>query len=217
MKLGAQALIIDLLSAVGGQPISVRALVRAAEVFGISENNLRVALARLLASGKVERNERGSYGISPEARPVQSHVAGWAEIERRMVRWEGGFIGVHTAGLEAGRRGSAKRRARALWFLGLRELVGGLWVRPDNLRDGAAGVRAALSVLGFEAAAPVFALADLRPGSRAPRSRPVERRGHRARLREDPGEARGERRAPRRAAAAPRHDGVLSLGRARHP
>jgi phenylacetic acid degradation operon negative regulatory protein len=161
MKLGAQTLVMDLLSAVGGRPISVRALVRAGEVFGITENNLRVALARLLASGKIERNERGLYGISAEALPVQSHVASWAELERRMVRWDGGFIGVHTGALEAGRRGAAKRRARALWFLGFRELVAGLWVRPDNLRDGAAGVRSALAELGFESSAPVFALKDL--------------------------------------------------------
>ena len=161
MKLAAQALVMDLLSAVGGRPISVRALVRAAEVFDITENNLRVALARLLASAKVERNERGLYGIGSEALPVQSHVSAWAEMERRMVRWDGGFVGVHTAALETGRRGAAERRARALWFLGLRELAGGLWVRPDNLRDGAAGVRSALSDLGFAAAAPVFALTDL--------------------------------------------------------
>ena len=37
----------------------VRALVAAASPFEIEENSLRVALARLLAAGTVERDERG--------------------------------------------------------------------------------------------------------------------------------------------------------------
>ena len=41
----------------------VRALVEAGRCFGIGDNSLRVALARLLARGRVERNMRGRYRL----------------------------------------------------------------------------------------------------------------------------------------------------------
>ena len=46
----------------------------AAAVFGIADETLRVALARLLANGMVQRDERGLYGLAEKTRPVQSQV-----------------------------------------------------------------------------------------------------------------------------------------------
>lgn len=152
---------LDLLSAVGGQAIPVRALVRAAELFGITENNLRVALARLTADGKVERNERGSYGLSAAAEPVQRRVTSWSKMEDRVVAWRGGWVAANVAGLPRGARAKAKRRQRALGFLGMRELSPGLFVRPDNLRGGVPAVRAELLELGMDAGALVAAVSEL--------------------------------------------------------
>ncbi len=156
----AQSLVMDLLSAVGGREVTVRALLRAAELFDISGNSLRVALARLLAAGKIERNERGCYGIAESAEAVQAHVASWAELEARMVPWTGGWIGVHTAAL-ARDRTAARRRGRALSFLGLAALLPGLWLRPDNLTGGVTDVRVRLHRLGLDPGAPVFRLEQL--------------------------------------------------------
>lgn len=156
----ANRLILDLLSAVDGPPVPVRALVRAAEHFGITENNLRVALARLVADGKVERNERGSYGLSAAAEPVHRRVTAWSRLEERVVAWRGGWVAAHVPALPRGARAQAKRRRRALAFSGMRELSPGLLVRPDNVRGGVAAVRAELVELG-EANALVFALSGL--------------------------------------------------------
>jgi phenylacetic acid degradation operon negative regulatory protein len=49
-----------------------------------------------------------------------------------------------------------RRRSRALSLLGFRELATALFVRPDNLAAGLAGVRERLSKLGLEPQAPVF-------------------------------------------------------------
>ncbi len=161
MALQANSLILDLLSAVDGQAVPVRALVRAAEQFGISGNNLRVALARLVADGKVERNERGSYGLSVAAEPVQRRVTAWSHMEERVVAWRGGWVAAHVTALPRGARAQAKRRRRALGFCGLRELSPGLYVRPDNIRGGAEAARAELMQLGLDGNALVFALSEL--------------------------------------------------------
>ena len=154
-----KALVLDLLSAVDGRPIPVRALVRAAEVFGITANNLRVALARLVADGKVERNERGLYGLAAAAQPVQRRVSGWSQAEDRVVDWRGGWVAAKVGSERA--RAPAHRTDRALGFLGMRELVSGLYVRPDNLVGGVAGVREQLRELGLPADSLVFLLSEL--------------------------------------------------------
>lgn len=154
-------MVLDLLSAVGGRAIPVRALVRAAELFGITENNLRVALARLVADGKVERNERGSYGLSVAAEPVQRRVVSWSRRDDRVVPWSGGWVAAHVGALPRGERARGKRRRQALSFAGMRELSPGLFVRPDNLRGGVAAVRAELGELGMDAGAWVCGLSEL--------------------------------------------------------
>ena len=57
-KHNARTLIIDLLLASGGQSLSVKQLVNAAQIFAISENSIRVAVTRLLKENKIESTER---------------------------------------------------------------------------------------------------------------------------------------------------------------
>jgi phenylacetic acid degradation operon negative regulatory protein len=156
-----KSLILDLLSTLRGRPMPVRALVAAAEVFGIPQNNLRVALARLRSARQVERDERGSYRIGDAARVVHDRVSAWRAAPQRLRRFDGRFAGVHTAGLSRSDRAALRRRTRALRFLGFRELSPGLSVRPDNLAGGVAAMRGQLRQLGLEPSAPVFQLRDL--------------------------------------------------------
>ena len=61
----------------------VRALVSAAALFGITQNNVRVALARLLLRERLERNERGLYLLTPAARAIGGSVrAGTPTVAR---------------------------------------------------------------------------------------------------------------------------------------
>lgn len=161
----AQSLILDLLSAVGGRPVPVRALVRAAAVFGIEENALRVALARLLSAGKLEQAERGAYGLSSRSRAVQDHVTSWSTLHERVVAWRGGWVAVHVGALGRAQRSAVRRRERALGFLGCAELEPGLWLRPDNLAGGVPAARSALRELGLEASALVARLEELEPAA----------------------------------------------------
>ncbi len=158
-----RSLILDLLSTVAGHAVPVRALVAAAALFGIQENGLRVALARLLAAGRVARDERGQYRLAPGA--VLSHLLGWRRLEERTSAWSGGWYAVHTAALP--RRPGRSLRERALRFLGFRSLLPGLELRPANLREGLPALRGGLVALGLEREAPVFELAGLDPDSDA--------------------------------------------------
>ncbi|MGI9591183.1 MAG: PaaX family transcriptional regulator, partial [Myxococcota bacterium] len=65
-----KSLILDLLSTRRRGSMPVAALVEAAALFGIAEGSLRVALSRLLAEGRVERDERGAYRLGPAAAPL---------------------------------------------------------------------------------------------------------------------------------------------------
>jgi phenylacetic acid degradation operon negative regulatory protein len=160
MKITAKNLILDLLTAASG-PVPVRVPMRVATLFGITENNVRVTLARLLARGLVERDERGQYRISERAAAVRDHVASWANVEDRMVPWDGGWIGVHTAALLKSNRAARARRLRAFELLGFGEMEPDLWLRPDNLEGGVEAVRTRLHELGLDPGALVFLARDL--------------------------------------------------------
>jgi phenylacetic acid degradation operon negative regulatory protein len=157
----AKSLVLDLLSTLPRGAMPVRTLVDAGALFGLAGNNVRVALARLLASGLVERDERGLYRLGTRAEGVSRQVASWRTVEERVRPWAGGWVGVHTAGLARGDRRAARLRTRALRLLGFRTLVPGLELRPDNLAGGVAAVREQLGRLGIDPETPVFALGEL--------------------------------------------------------
>lgn len=140
MQPTARSLILDLLSTIRRGSMPVRALVSAAELFGIEENSVRVSLARLLAAGSIERDEPGRYRLAGTETPLKQQVLGWRELERRVSdAWNGQFCAV--LGAPTGRRAEARRSSRALELLGFRPLRPGLHVRPDNLAGGVDGVR----------------------------------------------------------------------------
>jgi phenylacetic acid degradation operon negative regulatory protein len=154
-----RSLILDLLSTLRGRSAPVRALVRSARLFGIGENRLRVALARLLAEGRLERDERGRYRLGPAIAAVSERIHAWRTAEQSLRPWSGDWVAVHTADLEKGP--AARRRARAFRLLGLRPLGSALQMRPDNLAGGVASLRERLRALGLEDSAPVGRLGQL--------------------------------------------------------
>ena len=88
MKPSPKSLILDLLSTLRRGAMPVRALVAAGEIFAISQNSLRVSLARLCNSGQVERDARGRYRLGDAARAIDDHVQSWRRAPERMRDWE---------------------------------------------------------------------------------------------------------------------------------
>jgi phenylacetic acid degradation operon negative regulatory protein len=146
-------LLLDLLR-VSPRPIAVRQLVAVGALFGIAGSAIRVALTRLVASGLLASDERGSYRLAAEADPVSRWADSWRQGERRLVPWTGDWLCLwHPRG---GGRGERARSHRALARLGFREGRDGLWVRPDNLRAATGQLERQLAQLGLAAGAVLF-------------------------------------------------------------
>ena len=158
-----KSLTLDLLSTLRQGAMPVRALVAAAELFGVTENSLRVSLARLCAAERVTRDGRGHYRLGAGAAAIDGHLQQWRTAHEQMGPWQihprgcGAWVGVH---LSTRSRTAAPTPVedRALRLLGLRELEPGLFVRPDNLTGGLSRVRTALHALGLPPERLVFGL-----------------------------------------------------------
>jgi phenylacetic acid degradation operon negative regulatory protein len=173
-------LILDLLSTAPSSALPVAALVAAAGLFGISENNVRVTLARLRAARMIDQDERARYRLAAGAAPVGRQVTAWRHVEQRVRRWDGGWIGVHTAAVQRSERRAHRHGDRALRFFGFQRLDAGLHLRPDNLAGGVEAVRDQLRDLGLSAKAIVFGVHDLDAGA----ERRARRLWHTAALRD---------------------------------
>jgi phenylacetic acid degradation operon negative regulatory protein len=152
-----KSLILDLLSTLSRGAVPVRGLVAAGRLFEIPDNRLRVALARLLAAGAVERDEHSRYRLARDAGAVSDQIRSWRSVAQRRRAWSGAWIAVH------GRPGDGSRGhgARALRFLGFRPFEPGLALRPDNLEGGVDDSRSRLTQLGLSAPARVFQICEL--------------------------------------------------------
>ncbi|MFZ5723649.1 MAG: PaaX family transcriptional regulator C-terminal domain-containing protein [Pseudomonadota bacterium] len=161
MATNARTLLLALLQAAEGEPLSAREAVSSAAVLGISENSVRVALVRLTAAGLIQATGRGAYRLGRKAAPLSAEVAAWRQAAQRVRDWDGGWIGVHTAALGRSDRVALRARQRAFQILGLRELDRGLFLRPDNLVGGVDAIRERLHALGLDTGAVVFRITEL--------------------------------------------------------
>lgn len=155
-----KTLVLDLLR-VSGEPVAVRHVIEAGELFELAGNAVRVALARLVARGLVTSDARGLYRLAPQADPISRLVDGWRAGDDRIRPWAGSWLcAMPPRGQE---RTAAGRGRRALTRLGFRPGLGGLWVRPDNLARARAELSAELAALGLDAGAAVFVGSEFEP------------------------------------------------------
>jgi phenylacetic acid degradation operon negative regulatory protein len=130
--LTARSVLLSTLLGTTPPVLPARVLVRAGELFGISEGSVRTALSRMAAGGEV-RPEDGSYRLAGrllerQARQQASRAARTTAWRPAANRWRFAFV--------VGDRRTAADRAdlravmRAVRMAELRE---GVWLRPDNL------------------------------------------------------------------------------------
>ena len=143
------------------EPVPVRLIIDACDIFGFSENSVRVSLVKMRAEGLVETPERGLYQLGPSARPVTERVLSWRSVADRTVAWDGAWASAVTGHLTRTDRSALRKRTRAFRLLGFRELETGLFVRPNNLLGGIPGLRDQLIGLGMEQEAVVGRLDHL--------------------------------------------------------
>jgi len=156
-------LVLYLLLAAGGEPLSASDAVASCQLFGIRENSVRVALVRLNAAGLIESVGRGAYRLGPQAATLAADVSSWRHAEQRVCDWDGGWLMVSTAGQRRSDRGALRLRERALALAGFETLAPELHIRPDNLVGHAEAARHRLQQLGLDSDAHVFLARDLAP------------------------------------------------------
>ncbi len=156
MKPCAKSLVLELLVAKNGVPLQVKEAIVACELFGISENNVRVTLARLTTEALLEGAGRGSYQLGPQAKDISAQLFGWRSVEQHLRPWDGSYLMVACNALGRSDRNILRQRERALHMLGFAELDKDLYVRPNNVEPDVESLRQRLIELGLEPAALVF-------------------------------------------------------------
>ncbi|GII04439.1 PaaX domain-containing protein, C- domain protein [Planobispora takensis] len=127
--LTARSVVLSTLLGAHPPHLKARHLVRAGELFGISEGTVRVALSRMVAAGDLLQ-EDGGYRLSGRLRERQARQdASRAPLTRG---WDGSW---EVAIVTAERRPAAERAAfrDAMAALRMAEIREGVWMRPDNL------------------------------------------------------------------------------------
>jgi len=160
-KVQPKHLLLELLLASGDNPLPVSHAVAACAVFGISENHVRVTLARLAAQDMVLATERGAWRLGPAAQRLAQDVANWRSTEQRLRPWNGQYVAVHCSALARSDRAATRQRERALHLLGFAELQRDFWLRPDNIEQDIAAIRERLRALGLEPQAVVCGCTSL--------------------------------------------------------
>jgi len=163
----ARALVLDFLSNRAPREISARAVLSAGAAFGFSAQNLRMALMRLADQGLAENSGRGRYRLGAPGETMRGEVRKWKRVADLIQPWPGTWVGVYGGEIPHSDRAAIRRHEQALRLRGFREFSPGLWLRPANLRDSVAELRAHLLGLGLHRAAMVAGMSDFDDAARA--------------------------------------------------
>ncbi len=145
--ISARTMILDLLATDADATYSAAQLVRAGAAFGLESTGIRTAITRLKADRRLRQVERGRYAIGPQGEPLQHRILGWHAVLERRRAWNGEWLLAIATPQERADRTAWRHLLRALELEGFAPAETNVWARPDNLVDGAAGVRARLSEL----------------------------------------------------------------------
>lgn len=152
----ARQLLFNLLLASDTGRMSATQAVHASSLFGISVNNARVALNRLVSSGLADSSTRGEYKLGAKGLVLSEEIGAWRQAEQSVRPWAGDWVVALTGGLGRVDRNALRTRERALALLGMKPLDPEVYIRPDNLVGGANHIRSRLFALGLEEGAAVF-------------------------------------------------------------
>lgn len=130
-KLSAKALLLDLLRMVQPMALPVSLLVSAGRVLGINENALRVNITRLISKQQIEQDERGYYRLGKESAAHDTWLRQWQAGEARVSVWKGDWLVLNSS--QALKTKDQQALNKMVHHFGFRELMSGIWIRPNNL------------------------------------------------------------------------------------
>lgn len=166
-KVTAKRIILDVLLANKGLPISAKQAIAACSIFNISVNNTRVTLVRLSAEGLVESLSRASYQLTADSIGLIENVSTWRTLPDRVRPWDGSFLMVRISKLTKRISKQQTLRERALLMLGFQPLDKQLYIRPNNIEKSVEAVRDRLYKQGLDKDSIVFRVDQLDEGTTA--------------------------------------------------
>lgn len=138
------AVVLDMLRSARSRRRTARSLIAAGELFGFSENTMRVTLSRLMARGLIESPERGLYRLSGQTDALNTFVERWRLGEARVRDWHAGeWLFAHV-------QGEVAASDWALDALGFRQVRPTLFARPDNLASSLAELHELARSIGLQ-------------------------------------------------------------------
>ena len=157
----AKRLILSVLSQPNMAILPIRQLVAWGTLFDQKPAAIRVTAGRLVHEALLEKAARGMYTIGVSGLALKAKANEWTIALNQTHAWQGGWYVVHTGHLGKAIRRNVRARERAFRLLGFKELVEGLWVRPDNLRLDQVQMFEKLCQLGLDQAAVLLHSDDL--------------------------------------------------------
>lgn len=152
-------ILLDLMGVNINHTLSTSHLELIADAFGVSINNLRVTLNRLVSAGLVSNNNRGLYHLTERALAKRRFINRWRSDDLQTPQWDGQWLGCHLP--KGADRTQRKRSLRALSWYGFQAGLDQLWIRPNNISLTGRELMADLRKLGIENNAQCLVLSDV--------------------------------------------------------
>ena len=148
-KLNARHLILDLLYASKNSTLSIKRILTAAELLGISDNGIRVAVARLNQENVIQAVERGVYQLLEKKFDTSFISLNKHPDMQTATTWNGKYVLVYTGTLGRVDRTALSKREKALRYYGFQELEQNVFIRADNLTLNLSPLKKAVIQFGF--------------------------------------------------------------------
>ena len=152
-KVTPRRVILGLLQVAPKESISIRSLITVGELFGFSDNTIRVTVLRLLRKGTIDSDARGEYRIRHTSPAISRFINGWRLGESRTVPWDGGWIGCF---FPKNQNRHKTKNQKVLNLLGFKEGMPKFWVRPNNLSMEFNDLKTVLFHFGLDEKAELF-------------------------------------------------------------
>ena len=158
--LNARHLVLDLLYASKNHQISVKRMLCAAKLLGITENAVRVAITRLAQDQFIYCVSRGIYAMT--YKKFNNDVGLLKNPELYLsTEWDGSYILVSTGSLGRTDRSALAKREKALAYYGFRAIDSALYIRPNNLSPSILELKQLMVAFGLEASAQFFKVSQV--------------------------------------------------------
>lgn len=135
-------------------------LIAVGELFDFKVNAMRVALTRLLASGRIETDGSGGYRLSSQTDLLSDYIEQWriGDLRRRDWRKDDWLMVLLPSNPDRAMRSLSQT---TLSFFGFRKAQAKVWVRPNNLHPSLNELRTLYQGHGLEREALMFKASDI--------------------------------------------------------